>query len=63
MGIHVAGEIMDRHLPDDLRLQLEAELEALDIGHGYTADGGATFPFRGKAVGEMPTLGEALARA
>src|SRR6185312_6058953 len=23
-----------------------AELEALDIGYGYTADGGKTFPFR-----------------
>ena len=25
-----------------------AELQALDIGHGYTADGGETFPFRGQ---------------
>jgi glycerophosphoryl diester phosphodiesterase len=38
-----------------------AELRALDIGHGYTADGGETFPFRGKGVGLMPTLGEVLA--
>jgi len=38
-----------------------AELKALDIGHGYTADGGATFPFRGKGVAAMPTLEEALA--
>lgn len=37
-----------------------AELKALDIGHGYTADGGATFPFRGKGVGLMPTLDEVL---
>ena len=38
-----------------------AELKALDIGYGYTADGGKTFPFRGKGVGAMPTLEEALA--
>ena len=31
-----------------------AELKALDIGYGYTADGGKTFPFRGKGVGLMP---------
>jgi glycerophosphoryl diester phosphodiesterase len=37
-----------------------AELRALDIGYGYTADGGATFPFRGKGVGLMPSLGEVL---
>jgi glycerophosphoryl diester phosphodiesterase len=39
-----------------------ADLKALDIGHGYTADGGKTFPFRGKGVGLMPTLDEVLAR-
>lgn len=33
-----------------------AELQALDIGYGYTADGGRTFPFRGKGVGLVPTL-------
>lgn len=37
-----------------------AELKALDIGYGYTADGGKTFPFRGKGVGLMPTLDEVL---
>ncbi|NNU15266.1 glycerophosphodiester phosphodiesterase [Parvularcula sp. ZS-1/3] len=37
-----------------------AELKALDIGYGYTADGGETFPFRGKGVGLVPTLGEVL---
>lgn len=37
-----------------------AELEALDIGYGYTADGGKTFPFRGKGVGLMPTLDDVL---
>lgn len=36
------------------------ELKALDIGYGYTADGGKTFPFRGKGVGLVPTLGEVL---
>ena len=38
-----------------------AELKALDIGYGYTADGGKTFPFRGKGVGLIPTLAEVLA--
>lgn len=38
-----------------------AELKRLDIGYGYTADGGKTFPFRGKFVGMMPTLDEVLA--
>ncbi len=33
-----------------------AELQALDIGYGYTADGGKTFPFRGRAVGLMPSM-------
>jgi glycerophosphoryl diester phosphodiesterase len=37
------------------------ELKALDIGYGYTADDGKSFPFRGKGVGLMPTLGEVLA--
>jgi glycerophosphoryl diester phosphodiesterase len=37
-----------------------AYLKKLDIGHGYTADGGKTFPFRGKGIGLMPTLGELL---
>lgn len=37
-----------------------AELKALDVGYGYTADGGQTFPFRGKGVGLMPTLDEVL---
>lgn len=35
-------------------------LKTLDIGHGYTADGGKTFPFRGFGVGLMPTLDEVL---
>ena len=37
-----------------------AELKALDIGYGYTADGGETYPFRGQPPGLMPTLDEVL---
>ena len=37
-----------------------AELKALDIGYGYTADGGRTFPLRGRGIGGMPTVEEAL---
>jgi glycerophosphoryl diester phosphodiesterase len=37
-----------------------SELKRLDIGHGYTADGGRTYPLRGKGRGLMPTLEEAL---
>ncbi|MCQ1833338.1 glycerophosphodiester phosphodiesterase family protein [Neorhizobium galegae] len=36
-------------------------LKTLDIGHGYTADGGRTFPFRGQSKGQMPTLPEVFA--
>jgi glycerophosphoryl diester phosphodiesterase len=43
------------------REQSLATLKALDVGYGYTADGGKTFPFRGKGVGLMPTLDEVLA--
>ncbi|HOO28342.1 MAG TPA: glycerophosphodiester phosphodiesterase family protein, partial [Lachnospiraceae bacterium] len=32
------------------------ELKQLDIGYGYTADGGKTYPFRGKGVGLMPSI-------
>jgi glycerophosphoryl diester phosphodiesterase len=38
-----------------------AELKKLDFGYGYTADGGKTFPFRGKGIGLMPSLDEVLA--
>jgi len=38
-----------------------ASLKLLDIGYGYTADGGATYPFRGKGVGLMPELKEVFA--
>ncbi|MCK0129844.1 glycerophosphodiester phosphodiesterase family protein [Erythrobacter sp. F6033] len=36
------------------------ELKALDIGYGYTADRGGTYPFRGKFVGAMPTFEEVV---
>jgi glycerophosphoryl diester phosphodiesterase len=36
------------------------ELKRLDIGYGYTADDGQTYPFRGKGIGLMPTLDEVL---
>lgn len=42
------------------REQSMAYLKSLDIGYGYTADGGKTFPFRGKGVGLMPSLDEVL---
>jgi glycerophosphoryl diester phosphodiesterase len=45
------GPIRDRTL---------AELKRLDIGYGYTADGGKTFPLRGRGVGMMPTVEEVL---
>lgn len=35
-----------------------AVLKTLDIGYGYTADGGKTFPFRGEGKALMPTLPE-----
>lgn len=40
------------------RKQPMTYLRTLDVGYGYTADNGATFPFRGKGVGMMPTLAE-----
>lgn len=42
------------------RKQNMAYLKTLDVGYGYTADNGRTFPFRGKGVGLMPTLHEVL---
>ncbi len=44
----------------DTRSHDMAYLKTLDIGHGYTADGGATFPFRGSGIGMMPELKEVL---
>ena len=37
-----------------------AYLKSLDLGYGYTADGGRTYPLRGKGVGLMPSLDEVL---
>jgi glycerophosphoryl diester phosphodiesterase len=37
------------------------ELQKLDIGYGYTSDGGKTWPFRGKGVGMMPSLEQVMA--
>lgn len=37
---------------------MRAALKELDIGYGYTADGGQTYPFRGRFVGAMPMLDE-----
>ncbi len=46
-----SGEVRDATL---------AELQALDAGFGYTADGGETYPFRGKGTGMIPTLDQVL---
>jgi glycerophosphoryl diester phosphodiesterase len=37
-----------------------AELKRLDVGYGYSADDGRTFPLRGRGVGGMPTAAEVL---
>ncbi|WP_033340551.1 glycerophosphodiester phosphodiesterase family protein [Catenuloplanes japonicus] len=36
-------------------------LRGLDLGYGYTADGGATYPLRGTGVGLMPAAEEVVA--
>ncbi len=46
-------------LPEEHTL---AQLQALDIGYGYTADSGKTYPFRGKGIGLMPSLEQVLNR-
>lgn len=43
--------------PEDHTL---AELQTLDLGYGYTADGGRSFPLRGSALGSMPSLQQVL---
>lgn len=43
------------------REQTMAYLRSLDVGYGYTADGGNSYPLRGHGVGLMPTLAEVLA--
>ena len=35
-------------------------LRKLDIGYGYSFDGGKSFPFRGKHVGQMPMLSDVI---
>jgi glycerophosphoryl diester phosphodiesterase len=42
------------------REQTMSYLKTLDLGYGYTADGGKTYPLRGTGVGMMPTLTEVL---
>lgn len=37
-----------------------ADLQHLDVGYGYSADGGSTFPLRGSVQGLMTTLDRAL---
>lgn len=37
-----------------------AQLKQLDIGFGYTHDGGKTYPLRGTGIGMMPSLAEVL---
>ncbi len=44
----------------EVRAATMAQLKALDAGYGYTADQGKTFPFRGKGVGAIPSLAEAV---
>ena len=46
-----SGSTWDKSVP---------QLKSLDIGYGYTADKGRTYPFRGRFVGAMPTLGAML---
>src|SRR6185503_20084689 len=46
-----SGRLADRPL---------AYLRRLDIGYGYTADGGRTFPLRGRGFAGMPTAEEVL---
>ena len=45
------GRVGDRPLP---------YLRGLDIGYGYSADGGRNFPLRGRGVGGMPIAEEVL---
>jgi glycerophosphoryl diester phosphodiesterase len=42
------------------REQPMSYLRTLDVGYGYTADRGKTYPFRGKGVGMIKTLHEVL---
>ena len=44
----------------DVRDRTMAELRKLDVGYGYTSDGGKTHPFRGRGRGLLPDLGQVL---
>lgn len=46
----------------ETRAQTLEQLQQLDIGFGYTADDGGTFPFRGTGVGAMPSLEQVFER-
>jgi len=37
-----------------------AYLKTLDVGYGYSADGGRTFPLRGKGIGLMPSFADVM---
>jgi glycerophosphoryl diester phosphodiesterase len=43
-----------------VRDHLLADLKKLDVGWGYTADRGMTYPFRGKGTGLMPSIDDVL---
>ncbi|MBY0098440.1 glycerophosphodiester phosphodiesterase family protein [Mesobacillus maritimus] len=45
--------------PSDYTME---ELKQLDVGYGYTADNGETYPFRGKGVRMMPSIMEVLSQ-
>lgn len=72
LDVHLTadGEVVVFHDDDTLRLtgapgpvsgRTLAELRALDAGYAFTADAGASFPWRGQGV-TVPTLRELLAR-
>jgi len=42
----------------EVRAQDMAALRQLDVGHGYTLDGGQTFPMRGQGRGMLPSLSD-----
>ena len=48
-------------LPGTIEARTLEEVRALDAGHGFSTDGGATAPFRGAGL-RVPTLAELLAR-
>ncbi|MFL5264830.1 MAG: glycerophosphodiester phosphodiesterase [Anaeromyxobacteraceae bacterium] len=72
LDVHLTsdGEVVVFHDDETARLTGEpgtveartlAEVRALDAGHGFTTDGGTTYPWRGKGV-HPPTLGELFTR-